>query len=217
MKDIVIFGTGGFGREVHQLIEDVNAQERRWNVLGWLDGNPAQHGQEIHGLPVLGGPEWLAGHGTVAVIVAVGGTAAKRRIVQSLGQQTFATLVHPTVRLGSRVRVGEGCILCAGTQVTTNIDFQEHVIVKLSCTVGHDTVLERYVTVAPGVNISGNVVVGEGVDLGTGSRIIQGLHVGEWSVIGAGAVVSKAVPANVTAVGIPARVIKEREPGWHLK
>lgn len=215
MKDIVIFGTGGFGREVANVIEDINIDTSTWNLLGWLDGTPQSHGNNIHDLPVFGDASWLVSHPDVYTVVAVGGPASKKHIVEALRDSKFATLIHPDVRIRSRVRVGEGSIICEGTQVTTNIQLGRHVIVNLGCTVGHDSVLEDFVTVAPGVNISGNVSVGSGTDLGTGSKIIQGVHIGGWSVIGAGAVVNRDLPNNVTAVGIPAKVIKERPDGWH--
>ena len=98
--------------------------------------------------------------------------------------------------------------------MTTNIELGCHVIVNLACTIGHDSILEDFVTIAPGVNISGNVTIGTGTDLGTGSKIIQGISVGSWTVVGAGAVVNRELPANVTAVGVPAKIIKERPDGW---
>jgi sugar O-acyltransferase (sialic acid O-acetyltransferase NeuD family) len=216
VNDIVVFGTGGFGREVAELIEDINAEAPQWNMIGWLDGNTDRWNSEIHGLPVLGDAAWLAAHPEVQVIVAVGGPAAKRRIVDSLGVARFAILVHPSVRVRSRVQIAEGSIICEGTQLTTNIGLRRHTIVNIGCTIGHDCLLEDFSTVAPGVNISGNVRIGQGTDVGTGSKIIQGVTIGAWSIVGAGAVVSRDLPGNVTAVGVPAKVIKERAEGWQL-
>jgi hypothetical protein len=82
-------------------------------------------------------------------------------------------------------------------------------------TVSHDTRIDDFVTAAPSANISGSVQIGEGCDLGTGSAVIQGIEIGKWTVVGAGAVVVSSLPANVTAVGVPAKVIKERPDGWH--
>jgi sugar O-acyltransferase (sialic acid O-acetyltransferase NeuD family) len=217
MKDIVIFGTGGFAREVHQVIEDINQEKNMWNFLGWLDGNAELHGQQVHGLPVLGELDWLDDRPDVAVVVAVGNTAVKRRLVrraEAVGHRRFATLVHPLAWLGNRVAVGDGTVICAGTLVTTDIQIGNHVILNLDCTVGHDAIIDDFVTVAPSVNISGSVHIEEGVDMGTGSVVIQGRRIGHWSIIGAGAVVVRDIPANVTAVGAPAKPIKERAEGW---
>jgi len=65
-------------------------------------------------------------------------------------------------------------------------------------------VMKDYVSIAPGVNISGSVGVGEGCNIGTGSAVIQNLKLGDYSIIGAGAVVIKDIPPNVIAFGVPA-------------
>lgn len=221
MKKIVIFGAGGFAREVHQIIDDINAVEPAFEFLGFLDGNPALHGSALHGATVLGGIDWLrqveaAG---VAVVVAIGNTASKRKIVSEIERQAasqFVALVHPRAWVGARVAIGAGAIICAGALITTDITIGRHVIINIGATVGHDVSIEDYATVAPAANVSGSVRVGEGCDLGTGCAIIQGKDVGNWSVVGAGAVVVKHVAADVTVVGAPAQVIKTRHSGWHL-
>lgn len=219
MKDLVIFGTGGLAREFHELVEDINAEAREWNFLGFLDGDAQRHGGEIHGCEILGGVEWLKGRGPVAVVIGIGSPATKYKVTREIVSArhiTFATLFHPSARVGRRVHVGAGTVISAGSILTTDIIVGRHVTINLACTVGHDALLEDFVTVAPSVNVSGAVSVGEGADLGTGSRIIQGVSVGPWSVVGAGAVVVRDVTANTTAVGIPAKSIKERPAGWHL-
>ena len=77
--------------------------------------------------------------------------------------------------------------------------------------------VDDYVTIAPGATLSGAVRVGEGADLGTRCTAIQGIAIGAWSVVGAGAVLTAAVAPNVTVVGIPAKIIKSRAAGWHLE
>lgn len=172
----------------------------------------------MHELPVLGATDWLRAHDQVSVALGVGATPTRRRlakVVASKAPGRFPTLVHPGAWIGNRVVLGEGSIVCAGCLVTTDIRIGSFVIVNLDCTVSHDTVIEDFATIAPGVNISGNVHIGEGCDLGTGATLIQGITVGAWSILGAGAVVVRDLPANVTAVGIPAQVIKERPEGWY--
>lgn len=224
MEKIVFFGTGGFAREVHEIIESLNEQwsmvQQKLSMLGFLDGNEEMHGKEVHGLPVLGGLEWLKTNKDVGVVVAIGNPGVKRKIVQQIkqiGGIKFPSIIDSRAIIGSRVKLGEGCIICANTIITTDIDIKDFVILNLSCTIGHDTIIEDYVTVAPGANISGNVIIKEGTDIGTASAIIQGKTIGAWSIIGAGAVVVKDTPNNVTAVGNPSKVIKEREEHWQLQ
>lgn len=219
MRDLVIFGAGGHGRDVHQIVRDLVADGADWNVVGFLDGDAKRHGTEIHALPILGDESWLAGRPDTHVVVAIGATAARWGIVQKLtgvGCRNFATLVHPRVWAGRDVEIGTGTVICASTLLTTDLRIGNHAILNLACTVGHDVVLGDFVTLAPGVNISGAVGVGKGCDLGSGSIVNQGVNIGRWSVIGSGAVVVRDLEPNVTAVGVPARVIKTRPEGWQL-
>lgn len=218
MKDLVIYGTGGFAREVHQLLEDMNAERATWNVLGFIDDDASCTGALVHELPVLGTRDWLATR-DLAVALGVGATPSRWRLVGDLAAINpmieFPTLVHPLAWVGNRIEIGAGTLVCAGNLLTTDLRVGSHVILNLDCTVGHDSLLEDFVTVAPSVNISGAVTVGEGCDLGTGATIIQGISIGAWTVVGAGAVVVRDLPPNVTAVGTPAKPIKERPEGWH--
>jgi acetyltransferase-like isoleucine patch superfamily enzyme len=77
--------------------------------------------------------------------------------------------------------------------------------------------LEDFVTMAPGVHVSGNVCLGEGCYVGTGANIIDKKRLGKWSIVGAGSMIISDVPANSTVVGVPAKVIKMREDGWHMQ
>lgn len=217
---IAIWGTGGFAREVIQIVEDAREDGAPLEFVGFLDGNEEKHGAELHGYPVLGDERWLGEHAGVSVVLGVGNPVSKLRILSGLariGHERFASLRHPRAWIGRRVEVAPGAIICAGTMVTTDIRIGRHVILNLNVTVGHDAVLEDLVTVAPGVQISGNVRVGTGTDLGTGASIIQGVDVGAWSIVGAGSVVVSDLSNNVTAVGVPARAIKSREDDWQLR
>lgn len=219
MEPLVIYGAGGFAREVLMLLKDLQRSTPSWEVLGFLDDDPAAAGRRIHGLPVLGGREWLEGRTPRChVALGVGSPAVKRRLATALRGVAagFPSLVHPTAVVGEGVTLEEGSIVTAGNILTADIRVRRFVTLNLACTVGHDGSIGDFANVAPGVNISGNVDIGEGCDLGTGGAVIQGVRVGAWSVVGAGAVVNREVPPNSTAVGVPAKVIKERPAGWHL-
>src|SRR6185437_6641532 len=145
------------------------------------------------------------------VVFAIGNPAAKKIIIEKIHNSNlqFPRLIHPSVLIGEDdVHVGEGSIICAGTIITVNINIGKHVILNLSCTVGHDTIIGDFSSFMPTVNISGEVNIKECVYAGTGAKIINQLEIGENTIIGSGAVVSKSLPANCTAVGVPAKPIK---------
>lgn len=209
MKDIVIIGAGGFGREVAWLIEDINKVNEEWNIIGFVDDNESIQDTEINGYKVIGNIEWLLNQ-KLNVVNAIGDPIVKRKVIERLidSENNYPVLIHPSVIYSKQVSFGEGSIVCAANIITTNIEIGKHVIINLDCTIGHDAILGNYTTVLPSVNVSGFVETEECVSIGTGSAVIQGVKIGENTVIGAGSVVVKDLPANCTAVGAPAKPIK---------
>ena len=213
MEKVVILGAGGHAREVVWVFEEENSVEPRWEVLGFIDEDPSKRGEMLCNLPILGDFRWFerrASH-EVRVISGVGDCRTKRHFAEkaaSLGLE-FCSVIHPSVMMSNYVEVGEGTIIAAGSIITTQVKIGKHVTVNLGCTISHDVIIGDYCTIAPGCHISGNVRFEEGVDFGTGATIIQGRLVGAWSTIGAGAVVRDEIPRNVTAVGVPARIVRQ--------
>lgn len=212
MKDIAIFGVGGFGREVLALIKDINKVEPTWNIVGFFDDG-YEKGLIIIGYPTLGTSADLNKWETpISVAISIGNPVIKKKILDKITNPLvdYPTLIHPTVWIGDSefVEMGKGCIICAGNLITTNIKIGDFVILNLGCTVGHDTIIKKYSAFMPSVNISGEVIIDEGVYVGTGAKIINQLEIGDYTVVGAGAVVSKTLPSHCTAVGVPAKPIK---------
>lgn len=212
MKDIAIFAVGGFGREVLTLIEDINRSSLTWRIVGFFDdGN--ERGEIVNGYPVLGKTEELNQWGSdLSVVVSIGNPIVKRRVVERIinPRVSYPTLIHPNVVIGAPnyVKMGQGCVICAGNIITTNIEIGDFVILNLGCTVGHDTFIGNYSSFMPSCNISGEVLIEEGVYCGTGVKIINQTSIGEYAIVGAGAVVTKPIPGHCTVVGMPARPIK---------
>ena len=215
MKDIAIFGVGGFGREVLALIKDINRVEPTWNIVGFFDDG-YEKGMMVNGYPTLGKTEDLNKWETyLSLAVSIGSPVIKKKILDKIINPLvdYPTLIHPTVWIGDKdfVEIGKGCIICTGNMITTNIKIEDFVILNLECTVGHDTIIKKYAAFMPSVNISGEVTIGEGVYVGTGAKIINQLEIGDYTIVGAGAVVSKSLPPHCTAVGVPAKPIKFHE------
>jgi acetyltransferase-like isoleucine patch superfamily enzyme len=91
-----------------------------------------------------------------------------------------------------------------------NASIGRFVTINLHCQVAHDDVIEDFATLHPDTHLSGGVVVEEGSELGTGSICIPGVHVGPWSILGAGAVAVRALEGWTTYTGLPAKPRPER-------
>lgn len=212
MKKIAVFGAGGFGREVHSLIEQINAVTPKYEFVGYFDDGVAKD-TIVNGYPVLGGVSELNNYeSSLSIALAIGSPDIKRKVYEKITNSniSFPTLIHPNVLIGDMKfnQIGQGCIICAGVIITVNIVIEDFVILNLSCTVGHDTTIGKFSSFMPTVNISGEIVFGEAIYAGTGAKIINQLKIGSNTIIGAGAVVTTNLPDNCTAVGVPAKPIK---------
>jgi len=224
IEHAVILGFGNFGREVYAW-----AQQSNLIPLGFLDD---QEPEDLKGLRYLGSEKWLDEYrnseelrkeflmgDTPNVILGIGSPQAKRVIYERLKDKVnFINVIHPSTIFGNSVKIeaNSGLVITPGNIVTSDITIGKLAMINLSCTVGHDCSIGDFVTISPGVNVSGRVKVGEGAYLGTGSTILEGISIGCWSVLGGQALAVKDLPDNTTAVGVPAKVIKHREEGWHL-
>lgn len=208
MRNLVIYGAGGFGRETALMIEQINAVQATWHVLGFYDDG-MQKGEVVDGIAVCGGlREVNAIHEETDMVIAIAEPGTRKKIAESIHNKNihFPTVIHPQANIGSPYNQFEkGCIITAGCILTTGITIGEFAIINLLTTVGHDVKIGPYCIIMPGCNISGNVKIGEGTLIGTGAQVLQNLNIGKSCKVGAGAVVTKNFHDNLTLVGVPAR------------
>jgi sugar O-acyltransferase (sialic acid O-acetyltransferase NeuD family) len=219
MTRIVIIGAGGHGREVADILRHQVTHGDRRTLVGFVDDSPALQGQTVDGLPVLGGWSWLEQPGcpNLAIVCAVGQPKIMRRLAlraQELGL-AFARVVSPLAYISPYATLGQGVVIFPGAQVNTGARLGDYAILNAGAVVSHDTIVGPYSNINPGARLAGNVSVGEGCYIGMGSSIIQGTTIGAWSTVGAAAAVVRDLPANTTAVGVPARIIKTKANDWY--
>lgn len=210
INDLYIVGCGGFGREVHDVVDAINSVRPTWDVKGYVDDAPSEESLSLvraRGFAVLGDISTVSIRRPAHFVIGIGSGPVRRVIDERLTRSgwTAATLVHPAATAGFDVRLGEGTVVCAGVRLTTHIRCGRHTHLNLNSTVGHDAVLGDYVTVNPLAAISGFVSIGDETLVGTHAAILQNLRVGARSVVGAGSLVTRGVPDGVVVKGVPAR------------
>ena len=157
-------------------------------------------------------------HCDMQFAIGIGENILRQKIAQRFSEElSFVNLIHPSATYGKgqldAMRTSKGVIVCAGVRFTNNIRVGDFTIFNLNATIGHDVIVDDFVNVSPGANISGNVHIGTRCWVGTGAAINQGtgaknLIIGTDTVIGSGSVVLKDCEPNAVYVGIPAKRIK---------
>lgn len=216
---LVLLGAGGFARETAQAVLDANAHDlahgrpERWRLAGHLDDDPALHGREVDGVPVLGGCDLVHALPDVRVVVCVGNPrdyAARARLVRRLDlpQDRYATVVHPTAAVSRTSVIGPGSVLLAHSVLTAAVQVGAHVAVMPHAVLTHDDVVGDYVTIASGARLGGGVRLERGAYVGSGALIREQTTIGAWSLIGMGSGVLGDVPPGEVWVGSPARRLR---------
>ncbi|CAM3263681.1 acetyltransferase [Nocardioides dubius] len=210
-RDLVVIGAGGFGREVLDVVDAINAStDAAWSVRGVVDDAPSQENLERlakRGVTYLGGSAEVLDSQPAAYVVGIGSPSVRTKVALSFDAAGWsaATLIHPTVTQGFDVTIGAGSVLCAGVRLTTNIRLGRHVHVNLNSTIGHDTTIEDFVSINPLASISGDCTIESGVLVGVAGIVLNGLRIGADSTVGGSACVVRDVPAETTVKGVPAR------------
>lgn len=202
--DVVIFGTGGLGRELKLLADRIDGM----NLIGWYDdGKDA--GESILGKPVLGNfNDLLNSSSETNVLIGIGNSQIKKKLILQLIENkniSYPNLIHPSVEIDNDcVKLGKGVYLQKGCTLTDNIQIHDFNYFAFNCTIGHDCTIEKYGSFMPGVHISGTCSIGEAAYFGVNSSIINNLKLTNDVIIGASACVTKDITSSGTYKGVPA-------------
>lgn len=209
MNRLLIVGAGGFGREVLCWLSDMPEEERDWEIAGFLDANPSALKGYVCSYPILGNPLNFDLQENDRLVCAIGDPKTKLQLCKTLKERggEFLTLVHTTAVIGMRCKIGEGCVVCPGAIITTDVKIGSFVTVNVHATIGHDSIIGEGSTLSGHADVTGFAKIGKGVFLGSHASVIPKVQVGDFAVVGAGSVVVRRVKPNTTVMGVPAKQI----------
>jgi sugar O-acyltransferase (sialic acid O-acetyltransferase NeuD family) len=210
-KRLVIVGAGGFGREVHSWV----STSPGWSANAGIESVVFVDDEVPHipvRAPIVSSLRNYRPNGGDIVICAIGSPGVRRVVVNSLlGKNAEITsFVHDRAVVGDHVVIGDGAVICPDVVLSSDVQVGAHVHINVGCRIGHDVRIESFVTLSSACNLTGNVSVEEGAFLATAVSVIPGKRIGAGSFIGAGSVVLKDVPANVTVFGNPGAIVGKR-------
>ena len=216
MDKIVIIGSSGHAKVVIDIVERAG----KYEVAGLLDRR-REPGAQTLGYRVFGQEEDLAqlmaNYALKGVLVAIGDNFNRSTIAtrasENCPELPFVTAIHPSASVAKGVSVGEGTVIMAGVTVNSCCSIGRFCILNTNSSLDHDSVMEDFSSLGPGVATGGNCQIGAYSAVGIGAILIHGVQIGEHAVVGAGSLVLKHLDSFKVAYGSPARTIRERKPG----
>lgn len=209
-KSVIIFGASGHAKVCADIL-GLNGYE----VLCFTEQGTPKKGARLLNIPVMSedDPRTMSSlkRGESEYFVGIGDNAIRRKVIERLKLHTGkepVNAIHPAAVVSKFAKIGCGNFINCGVKINADARIGNYTIVNTSATVDHDCIVNDYTQIGPGVNLASNVLIEEMAFLGTNAAVIPKVKIGAYSIIGAGAVVIRDVPPRVTAVGVPAKVIK---------
>ena len=213
MKDIAIFGAGGFGREVASIIVAANKITPKWNIIGFFDDGVDKDLQISHDGKVLGGMEILNNwEKPLDIAIAIGTPSTLKNVVERITNPnvSFPNVIHPDFLLNDpeTFTIGKGNIINRGCSCSCDVTIGNFNVVNSNIGFGHDDKVGNYNVFMPSVGISGEVTFGDCNLIGVGAIILQQIKIGSNVRLGAGAVLMTKPKDDNTYIGNPAKIFK---------
>jgi sugar O-acyltransferase (sialic acid O-acetyltransferase NeuD family) len=208
-EGLILVAASGLAREVLATLEPGRVAGGL-QLEGIVDDDPALHGTDLHGYPVLGGLSEVRRHPGARLLICAGHgstrAALRQRLVSwGVTDARFARLIDPTVFVPASCAIGTGTIVLAGCVLTADVSLGRHVVLMPHVTLTHDDHIDDFATLCAGVVLGGGVVVGSKAYLGMASSVREHCRIGPEAVLGMGGVLLTDLPAGQIWAGVPAR------------
>ena len=202
MHKVCLFGAGGHGKVIKEIIESQNKE-----VIAFIDDHPIT--EIILNAPVFK-IDALKEFINQKFIISIGNNSIRKKVSQLYALE-YTKAIHSKSVMSQTSTIEEGSVIMAGAVVNAEVKIGKHCIINTNAVVEHDCILEDYVHISPSATISGHIKIEEGTHIGAGAVVIPSIEIGRWVTVGAGAVVIKNIPDYAVVAGNPARIIKYNE------
>lgn len=208
LKDLYIYGAGGFGREIRMIINQINDQKKTWNVKGFIDDN-VNNISNTSNDPVSDSSFLDSIEKEIDIVIAIGDTKTREKIYTSLKknkQINFPNIIHPSVHLDSHtVQIGSGNMILINTILSNEVSMGDVNLINMGAIIGHDVKIGSFSNVNPGCNIAGGVTIGNHCDIGLGASTVQYITISDHVKIGGNSMVTRDCESHYLYLGIPAK------------
>ena len=202
-KDVIIIGAGNVGGFL-ALNQDLF--DNQYKIIGFLDDDETKVGKKFWEYPVLGTIDSIVNYKDAAIAIGISNPRIKKKILTKIGEHhVFPNFIAKNAWLSNKVSVGKGAIIYPGVSINHESAIGDFVVMNMNCAIGHNSTIERCCALAPNVSFGGFTYVESYVDIGIGVSTIQGVRIGEGTIIGGQSMLIENADSNATYVGVPAR------------
>jgi len=213
MENILIYGASGHSK----MIVDILRKNKDYTISGYIDSYKPVN-EEIYGYKVLGNLSHLNDivlkHNIEGIIIGIGDNYTRHQAYLNISKIApdlkFISAVNPTATIASDVNIPRGTVVMAHAVINADAKVGEFCILNTKSSLGHDSIMEDFSSLASGAITGGNVHIGYCSAICLRACLAQNIAIGKYTVIGAASLVLKPVGDFKLAFGIPINTIKER-------
>ena len=210
MREIAVFGAGGYGREVSCLIQKINSRGPQWNFIGFFDDSKELAGKTLQYGSVIGGIKELnKWDKPLYVVFAIAEPKSLKQVVSKLSNKniSYPNLLDPDISYldFQSFKIGHGNIVGFGCRFSCNVQLGNFNIIVNATTMGHDVMVGDFNVLLPETRLAGMVTIGDSNFFGMRTAVLQGFKVGNNTRIAAGSFVMRDTQDNFLYSGNPAK------------
>lgn len=208
--NIVIFGAGGHAK----VVADIILSTKKYNISAFVDDSKKI--QSIWNIPVISESDFFEKKITNKGLVAIGDNFVREKVANKiknlLPNFIFITAIHPTAYVATDTQIKEGTVIMANSTINPSSIVGTHCIINTNSSVDHDCIIHDFASLAPNSCIGGNCEIGKSSAISIGATLFHRIKIGENVIVGGGSVVTKDMRSKTVVYGVPAKVIRERNP-----